>query len=184
MTPEKILNAAIEAVTGRAENHGSPGDTFADIAARWGVTLGVPVTAHQVALCLIDMKIVRANNNPQHIDNAIDIAGYASLLGELVPAAPAAEQPKATGNVTVPLVCDFLARGLAKKGDVLIDNNGNTDIYFLYSATLYYPNKSNRATWSRAGWKYVGSEGRRTSCHIIRIERDGVVVAEGQRYDD
>ena len=181
MTPEKILNAAIEAVTGRIKNHGSPGDTFSDIAKRWRVTLGVHVTAHQVALCLIDLKIVRANNNPHHMDNAVDIAGYASLLGGLV---PPAEQRGTDAAGAVPLVCDFLSQGLAKKGDVLIDNEGGMDTYFACDGHFYYPNISKRDSWSRAGWKYVGSEGRRTSRHIIRIERDGVTVAKRQRYVD
>lgn len=183
MTPEKILNAAIEAVTGRMENHGAPSKTFADIAARWTATIGVPVTAHQVALCLIDLKIVRANNNPQHIDNAVDIAGYASLLGELVPP-DAVEQPKATDKGTVPLVCDFLRNGLAQPGDVLIDNSGNTDVYRAYDLHPFYPHASGKETWSSAGWKYASSHRKRNKRHIIRIERDGVVVAERQRYDD
>lgn len=178
MTPDEILKKAIEAVTGRMENHGSPRDTFVDIAARWTATIGVPVTAHQVALCLIDLKIVRANNNPQHIDNAVDIAGYASLLGEL------AGQTKAYDKGTVPLVCDFLQAGLVKKGDVLIDNKGRMDVYRERRHHLYYPNDAARETWSVSGWKFLISEGKQKARHIVRIERDGVVVAEGQRYYD
>lgn len=79
-----ILNAAIQAVTiDRAATHGDVEDNFNAIAEIWTARLGIRVTAHQVAIMLIDLKTVRAWNNPAHEDNWIDMAGYAACGAEV-----------------------------------------------------------------------------------------------------
>ena len=42
------------------------------------------VTARQVAICLIDVKIARLAHDPRHLDSITDIAGYAGVLAELL----------------------------------------------------------------------------------------------------
>ncbi len=42
------------------------------------------VTADQVAVCLIDVKVARLAHDPRHLDSITDIAGYAGLLAELL----------------------------------------------------------------------------------------------------
>lgn len=64
----------------REKTHGDPARNLRDIAAKWSVTLGVPVTPMQVALCMIDLKSVRAMHDPAHRDHWVDIAGYAGLV--------------------------------------------------------------------------------------------------------
>tara|TARA_R110002111_G_scaffold34063_2_gene67878 strand:- start:229 stop:489 length:261 start_codon:yes stop_codon:yes gene_type:complete len=79
-----ILNAAAQAVTvDRAATHGDVEDNFNAIAALWTARMGIRVTAHQVAIMLIDLKTVRAWGNPAHDDNWIDMAGYAACGGEV-----------------------------------------------------------------------------------------------------
>jgi len=79
-----ILDQAREAVTrDRAATHGAVESSFAQIAAIWSVRLGVPVTPAQVAILLIDLKTVRGWGNPGHLDNWVDMAGYAACGGEL-----------------------------------------------------------------------------------------------------
>ena len=79
-----VLDAARQAVTqDRAATHGALESSFAAIAAIWSVRLGVPVTAAQVAIMMVDLKTVRAWGNPGHADNWVDIAGYAACGGEL-----------------------------------------------------------------------------------------------------
>ena len=56
---------------------------MAAIAARWSLTLGHPVTAAQVVLCMIDVKLTRLTRDPKHQDSALDVAGYAALLHEV-----------------------------------------------------------------------------------------------------
>ena len=78
-----ILEATRQAVTmDRAATHGSVEDNFINLGAIWSARLGVPISAHQVAIMLIDLKTVRAWGNPAHGDNWVDMAGYAACGGE------------------------------------------------------------------------------------------------------
>ena len=56
---------------------------MAAIAKRWSLTLGRPVTAAQVVLCLIDLKLARLGHDPKHQDWLVDVIGYAALLPEV-----------------------------------------------------------------------------------------------------
>jgi hypothetical protein len=78
----KCLDTAIECVVERGDAYGNPAPLFGLIAKRWSLTLGVPVTARQVALCMIDMKLARAALRAKS-DTAVDIAGYAACLYEI-----------------------------------------------------------------------------------------------------
>lgn len=79
-----ILQDAKQAVTvDRAATHGEADRSFAQIAALWSVRLGVEISPAEVAILLIDLKTVRAWGNPGHVDNWVDIAGYAALGGEV-----------------------------------------------------------------------------------------------------
>lgn len=84
LTRAAVLDAAAQAcLKSRAATHGALEDSFAAIAAIWSVRLGVPVTAAQVSIMMVDLKTVRAWGNPHHADNWVDIAGYAACGGEL-----------------------------------------------------------------------------------------------------
>lgn len=79
-----ILDTAREAVINdRAAIHGALESSFGQIAAIWSVRLGVTVTPAQVAILMIDLKTVRGWGNPGHLDNWVDMAGYAACGGEL-----------------------------------------------------------------------------------------------------
>lgn len=83
-TRATILDAARAAVTtDRAATHGPAEQTFGMIAGLWSQVLGRPVRPDQVALMLGLLKIGRAWNNPGHMDNWVDLAGYAACGGEL-----------------------------------------------------------------------------------------------------
>jgi Domain of unknown function (DUF6378) len=79
---KRCLELATGAVTQRAADYGAPHDLFGRIARRWSLTLGVPITARQVALLMMDMKIERAIAGTG-ADTPIDIAGYAACLYEI-----------------------------------------------------------------------------------------------------
>lgn len=81
-TPESVLQEAIRITGGnRQQAYGSPKPNHRHIAAGWGLILGFPVTAEQVARCMIWSKIARDCHKPGR-DNAVDIAGYAYVLDE------------------------------------------------------------------------------------------------------
>lgn len=79
-----ILNDAKRAVTkDRAATHGDLGDNYRSIAQIWSTRLGVEITPEQACIMMVDLKTVRAWGNPKHVDNWVDMAGYAACGGEL-----------------------------------------------------------------------------------------------------
>ncbi len=83
-TREELLSTAQGLVTGpRAEAYGSAPEHFASVGKMWKEVLGVDVTAEQVTLCLVLLKVARAAGNPEMRDNWVDIAGYSALGGEI-----------------------------------------------------------------------------------------------------
>lgn len=80
----KLLREAEKIITGdRQASYGDATESFNRLAALWTATLGTPVTAAQVALCLIQLKVSRLTASPDHADSWLDIAGYAALGGEI-----------------------------------------------------------------------------------------------------
>jgi Domain of unknown function (DUF6378) len=84
MTGEEMLHSAARLVADRRESYGDPAVLIAAIATRWSITLGQSVTAGQVVLCMIDLKLARLAHDPAHLDSIRDVAGYAAVLREVV----------------------------------------------------------------------------------------------------
>ena len=66
----------------RQDTYGDARDTHQKIADMWSMILGCPVRPHQVAMCMVAVKLVRATKSPAHADSYIDAAAYAALAGE------------------------------------------------------------------------------------------------------
>lgn len=86
----RTLDTAKACVTkDRQATHGKPENTFAAIAAIWSAQLSavrgeeVTITAEEVAALLAGLKLARITQNPQHLDNWVDLAGYAACGAEL-----------------------------------------------------------------------------------------------------
>jgi hypothetical protein len=81
---EVILDTAKELISGdREQTYGSAHESFNRIARLWEVILDTPVTATDVARCMVAMKLSRLQGNDEHGDSWIDIAGYAALGAEI-----------------------------------------------------------------------------------------------------
>lgn len=73
-----LLQQANDIINGpRANDYGPVKENFERIAALWSVVLGNTITWEQVALCLVQLKVSRLVNSPNHKDSWLDIAGYA-----------------------------------------------------------------------------------------------------------
>lgn len=83
MTTWSILGHTAKVLEERRDDYGDPSEQFRAIAARWSITLGVPITPSQVALCMIDLKLARLAYDPGHVDSVVDVIGYAALLREV-----------------------------------------------------------------------------------------------------
>jgi hypothetical protein len=78
--PETILLEAQRLVHGdRGADYGHPLEDFSRTALIWSAILGVEVTAEQVGLCMIGVKLSRQCNRPKR-DNMVDAAGYAETV--------------------------------------------------------------------------------------------------------
>jgi len=73
---ETIVTEAVSLVTSdRQKAYGHPSKNFDDIARLWSVILGHEVTAEQVALCMVQVKIAREIYVKKR-DNLVDAVGY------------------------------------------------------------------------------------------------------------
>lgn len=78
-----ILQEAQNAVYGdRNTDYGTVTENFNTIASFWSTILKQEVTAKQVGLCMITVKVSREMYK-QKRDNIVDIAGYAATLEKL-----------------------------------------------------------------------------------------------------
>lgn len=84
MNRTEILNKANEIICkDRQATHGEAENSFADIANLWSAYLHREINSRDVAMMMVMLKIVRYKKNPTHLDNAIDLCGYAAIAGEL-----------------------------------------------------------------------------------------------------
>ena len=84
MDKTEILETANEYICNdRQQTHGQAENNFANIGRLWSAYLDHPITPQDVAILMTLLKIARYKHSPSHVDNAIDMCGYAALAGEL-----------------------------------------------------------------------------------------------------
>ena len=76
-----ILEEAAEVISGaRQEKYGSPEDSFQKIADLWSTHLDHPISAQDVSLMMILLKVARVPEKKKASrDTMVDIAGYAAI---------------------------------------------------------------------------------------------------------
>ena len=67
----------------RGKIYGDAVDTHARIAQVWSGVIGTEVTALQVALCMVGLKLIRAECAPEHEDSYVDIGGYTEIVKKI-----------------------------------------------------------------------------------------------------
>lgn len=83
MTRRELLQSALEATNARGDTYGKPEDNFATVASVWSAYLKHELTAMDVAMLMVLFKVVRHKTSAAHMDNLVDIAGYAACAAEL-----------------------------------------------------------------------------------------------------
>lgn len=86
-TPSKratILREAEHCICGqREQDYGSPESNFGIIANLWSDYLDAEITALDVAMMMVLLKVARIKNGGGSGDSFVDIAGYAACAGEI-----------------------------------------------------------------------------------------------------
>lgn len=77
-----MLAEAAKVVKDRGASYGHAKQNHERIAALWSTLLGFPVSPVQVAMCMVGVKLARLMETPDHVDSAVDIAGYAACIRE------------------------------------------------------------------------------------------------------
>jgi hypothetical protein len=87
MNRYQVLAAAEAAVKEGEIRYGSPDKNFERIRALWNTILGDKmhdeISAADVGMMMIGIKLARLIESPDHEDSAVDLAGYAALLQEI-----------------------------------------------------------------------------------------------------
>lgn len=66
----------------RLAEYGGVRESFEGIAAGWSAIFRTPISADQVALAMVWLKVMREAHKHKR-DNIVDIAGYAGLAAQL-----------------------------------------------------------------------------------------------------
>lgn len=87
---ETVLEEAKRCICQDRQNqYGAPEDSFFTIAQFWSTYLAGEkklthaLTKEDVALMMVLLKVARTNGHKHHVDNYVDMAGYAALAAEL-----------------------------------------------------------------------------------------------------
>jgi hypothetical protein len=70
----------------RGRIYGSPYTNHKRIADIWSGILDIPITAHQVVLCMVGLKIARLVETPSHHDSIADSVAYLGFYEDVLEA--------------------------------------------------------------------------------------------------
>ena len=80
---KEILEETINIVTGqRQEDYGDKVVNHKNIAELWNAYLDMDIAPHDVAICMLLVKVARLKNRKTK-DCYADMAGYAAIAGEI-----------------------------------------------------------------------------------------------------
>jgi len=83
MKTREYLDKAAKIVTGQRQyDYGDKYQNHENISKLWGAYLGYNISAHDVAICMLLLKVARLKHRATK-DCYIDMAGYAAIAGEI-----------------------------------------------------------------------------------------------------
>ena len=84
MKSNQFLNRASVLVQGQREkDYGDKKENHNNIAKLWSAYLGISVTAHDVALMMVLLKMARTKLGAVSKDTYIDMSAYGAIAGEI-----------------------------------------------------------------------------------------------------
>ena len=83
MKTREYLDTAAKIVTGQRQmDYGDKYQNHENISKLWSAYLDYTISAHDVAICMLLVKVARLKHRPT-TDCYIDMAGYAAIAGEI-----------------------------------------------------------------------------------------------------
>jgi hypothetical protein len=67
----------------QASQHGDALAVHTNIAVLWSAFLGIPITARDMGLMVVLLKVARSKTGAFSIDDYVDAAGYATIAAEV-----------------------------------------------------------------------------------------------------
>jgi hypothetical protein len=83
MKRDDFLRNAQAVANARDIEYGSPNVSMLRIAKLWSEYLGYPIDPHEVAICMLLLKVSRISEQAEHKDSYYDLINYATIAGEL-----------------------------------------------------------------------------------------------------
>jgi hypothetical protein len=83
MKRDEFLTKAQAIATARDIEYGTPNVSMLRISRLWSEYLGYPIDPHEVAICMLLVKVSRISESAEHKDSYYDIINYATISGEL-----------------------------------------------------------------------------------------------------
>lgn len=83
MKASEILLSATDVIGQRGRVYGHPRINQSRIAMRLQQMLEIPITDYQACLAMVEVKLARLQETPDHIDSYIDACAYLALAAEL-----------------------------------------------------------------------------------------------------
>ena len=84
MKSNQVLNRASVLVQGQREkDYGDKKENHNNIAKLWSAYLDVPITAHDVAIMMVLLKMARTKLGQVSRDTYIDMSAYSAIAGEI-----------------------------------------------------------------------------------------------------
>ena len=83
MKRDEILRNAGAIANARDIEYGSPNVSMLRISKLWSEYLGYPIDPHEVAVCMLLVKVSRISEQAEHKDSYYDLINYATIAGSL-----------------------------------------------------------------------------------------------------
>ncbi|CAB4159655.1 hypothetical protein UFOVP716_18 [uncultured Caudovirales phage] len=83
MRASEVLLSATDIIGDRGRVYGHPRINQTRIALRLQQMLEIPVTDYQACLAMVEVKLARLQETPDHIDSYIDACAYLAIACEL-----------------------------------------------------------------------------------------------------
>ena len=84
MKASEVLQSATDVIGQRGAIYGSPKVNHQRISARLSQLLEMPITDWQACLMMVEVKLSRIQETPNHVDSFIDSCAYLALACELL----------------------------------------------------------------------------------------------------